>query len=104
MAWYKTGTVSVTNASTTVTGSGTNFVSGAQVGEAFQGPDGELYEITAIGSATSLTITPAYGGSTASGQSYAIVPTQSLVADLASDVADLISDYQADLYLSLIPI
>ena len=94
MAWYKTGTVSVTNASTTVTGSGTNFVSGAQVGEAFQGPDGELYEITAIGSATSLTITPAYGGSTASGQSYAIVPTQSLVADLASDVADLISDYQ----------
>ena len=94
MAWYKTGTVSVTNASTSVTGSGTNFVSGAQVGEAFQGPDGELYEITAIGSATSLTITPAYGGSTASGQSYAIVPTQSLVADLASDVADLISDYQ----------
>lgn len=94
MAWYKTGTVSVTNASTSVTGSGTNFVSGAQVGEAFQGPDGELYEITAISSATSLTITPAYGGSTASGQSYAIVPTQSLVADLASDVADLISDYQ----------
>ena len=94
MAWYKTGTVSVTNASTTVTGSGTNFVSGAQVGEAFYGPDDDLYEITAISSATSLTITPAYGGSTASGQSYAIVPTQSLVADLASDVADLISDYQ----------
>lgn len=94
MAWYKTGTVSVTNGSTTVTGSGTNFVSGAQVGEAFQGPDGELYEITTIGSSTSLTLASAYGGSTASGQSYAIVPTQSLVADLASDVADLISDYQ----------
>lgn len=26
MAWYDTGTVSVTNASTTVTGAGTNFV------------------------------------------------------------------------------
>ena len=94
MAWYKTGTVSVTNNSATVTGSGTNFVSGAQVGFGFQGPNGLVYEITAINSSTSLTITPVYGGSTASGQSYAIVPTQGLTAALASDVTDLITDYQ----------
>ena len=94
MAWYKTGTVSVTNNSATVTGSGTNFVSGAQEGFGFQGPNGLVYEITAINSSTSLTITPVYGGSTASGQSYAIVPTQGLTAALASDVTDLITDYQ----------
>ena len=94
MAWYKTGTVSVTNNSATVTGSGTNFVSGAQVGFGFQGPNGLVYEITAINSSTSLTITPVYGGSTASGQAYAIVPTQGLTAALASDVTDLITDYQ----------
>ena len=94
MAWYKTGTVTVTNNSATVTGSGTNFVSGAQVGFGFQGPNGLVYEITAINSSTSLTITPVYGGSTASGQAYAIVPTQGLTATLASDVTDLITDYQ----------
>jgi hypothetical protein len=95
MAWYKTGTVAVTNASTTVAGTGTNFVSGAQVGDGFLGPNELLYEITAINSATSLTIAPAYGGATASGQSYAIAPTQGLVASLASDVTDLITDYQS---------
>jgi hypothetical protein len=94
MAWYKTGTVSVTNNSATVTGSGTNFVSGAQVGFGFQGPNGLVYEITAINSSTSLTVTPVYGGSTAAGQAYAIVPTQGLTAALASDVTDLITDYQ----------
>jgi hypothetical protein len=54
---------------------------------------GELYEISAINSATSITLGKNYLGSTQSGLSYEIVPTQSLVADLASDVTDLISDY-----------
>ena len=94
MAWYDTGTVSVTNGSATVTGSGTNFVSGAQVGEGFYGPDGRLYEIQAIVSATSLTLADNYLGSTQSGQVYKIVPTQSLVANLASQVSTLISDFQ----------
>ena len=94
MAWYDTGTVSVTNGSATVTGSGTNFVSGAQVGEGFYGPDGRLYEIQAIVSATSLTLADNYLGTTQSGQAYKIVPTQSLVANLASQVSTLISDFQ----------
>jgi hypothetical protein len=95
MAWYRTGTVSVTNGSTTVTGSGTNFVAGAQVGEGFAAPDGRLYEIVTIVSATSLTIGKAYLGSTQTGQTYEIVPTQSLVADLAGQVSTLISDFQS---------
>jgi hypothetical protein len=95
MAWYRTGTVSVTNGSTAVAGSGTNFVAGAQVGEGFAAPDGRLYEIVTIVSATSLTIGKAYLGSTQTGQTYEIVPTQSLVADLAGQVSTLISDFQA---------
>jgi hypothetical protein len=94
MAWYDTGTVSVTNGSTAVTGSGTNFISGAQIGEAFYGPDGRLYEIQAIVSATSLTLADSYLGSTQSGQAYKIVPTQSLVATLAAGVSELITDFQ----------
>ena len=92
MAWYDTGTISVTNGSNTVTGSGTQWITGAQVGEAML-IAGELYEISAISSATSITLGKNYLGSTQSGLSYEIIPTQSLVADLASDVTDLISDY-----------
>jgi hypothetical protein len=93
MAWYDTGTVTVTNGSTTVTGSGTDFLTGVQVGEAFYAPDDNLYEIASITSATQLLLADNYAGSTQSGQSYKIVPTQSLVADLSKDVTDLITDY-----------
>jgi len=94
MAWYDTGTVSVTNGSTTVTGAGTNFVAGVQVGEGFYGPDGRIYEIQAVVSATALTLADPYLGATQTGQDYKIVPTQSLVATLASQVSTLISDFQ----------
>ena len=94
MAWYDTGTVNVTNGSTAVVGVGTNFISGAQVGEGFYGPDNRLYEIQAIVSATSLTLADVYLGTTQTGQGYKIVPTQSLVAALATQVSTLISDFQ----------
>jgi hypothetical protein len=93
MAWYNTGNIALTNGSATVTGSGTNFLVGAQIGEALYAPDGKLYEIQTINSATVITLASNYLGSTASGQGYQIIPTQSLVADLASDVTDLISDF-----------
>jgi hypothetical protein len=93
MAWYNTGNIALTNGSATVTGSGTNFLVGAQIGEALYAPDGKLYEIQTINSATVITLASNYLGSTASTQGYQIIPTQSLVADLASDVTDLISDF-----------
>ena len=93
MAWYNTGNIALTNGSATVTGSGTNFLVGAQIGEALYAPDGKLYEIQTINSATVITLASTYLGSTASTQGYQIIPTQSLVADLASDVTDLISDF-----------
>ena len=90
--WYDVGTVSVTNGSTTVTGAGTDFISGVQVGEGLY-IGGDLYEIGVVNSSTQLTLSDAYLGSTATGQAYKIIPTQSLVADLSSGVADLISDF-----------
>ena len=77
MTWYKTGTVNVTNGSATVTGVGTAFVANVKVGEAFRLQGGSVsYEITAIVSDTQLTITPAYLGSTQTGQAYTIVPVK----------------------------
>jgi hypothetical protein len=93
MAWYKTGTVSVTNGSATVTGSGTQWVANVRVGDGFAGPDDRLCEITAISSDTSLTISPVYDGSTLSGQTYLIWPTSSFGADIVASLNSLISTY-----------
>lgn len=95
MAWYRTGTVSVTAASTTVTGSGTAFVANARVGDAFIGPDGRLYEISNVASDTAISILPAYKGSTASGQGYAIAPVQGYVKKLADEASELLNEYGA---------
>jgi len=64
-----TGTISVTNGSSTVTGSGTNFTKWL-VGDQIKLPDGNWYTIASIVSNTSLTITVNYPGASASGQSY----------------------------------
>ena len=93
MAWYKTGTISVTNGSATVTGSGTAWVANVRVGDGLAGPDDRLYEITAVASNTSLTISPTYDGSTSSGQAYLIWPTSSFGADIVSSLNSLISTY-----------
>jgi hypothetical protein len=66
---------------------------GAQIGEGFYGPDGRLYEIASITSSTVLVLADPYVGTNQTGQEYKIVPTQSLVADLATQVSDLITDF-----------
>ena len=73
--WYRTGTIALTNGSATVTGTGTDWISGAAVGEGLLAPDGKVYEVYAIASATSITLGSVYFGSTASGQAYAIIPS-----------------------------
>lgn len=93
MAWYRTGTVSLTNGSATVTGSGTAFVANASIGEGFLGPDGRTYEIMDIPSNTSLTISPVYMGSTASGQAYAIAPLRGRIADLIAETGSLLASF-----------
>ena len=76
MPWLRGGTVSVTNGSTTVTGTNAAFDANARVGDAFVGPDGLNYEITNVASATVISILPAYKGVTVSGATYAIMPVQ----------------------------
>ncbi|MGI3041130.1 hypothetical protein ACRTDM_05190 [Shewanella algae] len=93
MSWYRTGTVTVTNGSTTVTGSGTAWVANSRVGDAFVGPDGLTYEITNIASNTAISILPAYRSASGSGQSYSIIPVQGYTKNLADQAADLVNTY-----------
>lgn len=68
---YITGTVTVTNGSTAVTGSGTTFTAG-MVGKAFRvAGDTKFYTVASYVSATSITINT-YTGTTGSGKSYVI--------------------------------
>jgi len=69
---YTTGTVTLTNASATVTGSGTTFTS-AMVGRWIKGNlNGVWYKITAFTSTTSITIHRKFEGTTASSLAYTI--------------------------------
>jgi len=72
---YTTGTLAVTNGSTTVTGTGATFVAG-MVGRWLQvaapSGDNEWYEIAGFTSTTVLTLKNAYQGATVSGASYTI--------------------------------
>lgn len=77
------GTVSVTNGSTTVTGSGTSFTSALNVGDMIKvDADGTWYKVAAIGSNTSLTLETAYAGTTASGQAATKEPLSASQTDL----------------------
>ena len=86
---YSTGTITATQDSTTVTGSGTSWstTTNAEVGEYIQLPDGKWYKITAIGSNTSLTIETTYLASTSAGASYVISPWGEVQGKLASATA-----------------
>jgi len=69
---YTTGTVTLTNASAAVAGSGTTFTAG-MVGRYLKGDDdGFWYEITSYTSATAITLTKVFQGTTGSGLSYTI--------------------------------
>lgn len=95
MAWYRAGTAAVTNGSVTVTGTGTDFVSNVAIGDSWLGPDGRAYEVASVTSATVLSLATAYLGASASGQGYAVQPTQSYVRDLALGAANLIGSFGA---------
>jgi hypothetical protein len=86
---YTTGTISVTNGSATVTGSGTSWstATNAEAGEYIKLPDGKWYRIISVGSNTSITIELSYQGSTLSGQTYTISPWGEVQGKLNSSVA-----------------
>ena len=95
MAWYRTGTVDVTNGSATIVGTGTNWVDTIQAGWGFVGPDGRTYEVLDIVNDTEVTLAEIYAGGTLTGQSYKAFPTMSLTADLAAQFQAIGADFQA---------
>ena len=84
MVEYTTGTVSVTNGSVTVTGSGTDFSSNVSAGDYFRidgdgtGSASVWYKVSSVDSATQITLTSNYTGTTQSGVAYTISEAPSL--------------------------
>jgi hypothetical protein len=96
MAWYSAGTVSVTNGSTSVIGTGTSFIQNVKSGDIFIAlTDGGIYEVDEVVSATALTLKRPYGGATTFQVAYEVVPTSSYLKTLATQVTDLIALYTA---------
>lgn len=94
MAWYKSGTCSVTSGSPTVTGAGTAWVDNIRIGsDGFVGPDGLLYEISKVVSATEIILAVAYKGTTAASGRYAVAPIQGYTKELADKAAALIDQF-----------
>lgn len=85
VAKYTTGTVSLTNGSALVTGSGTTFTR-AMVGRYFQvtdaDGDGLWYKISGFGSSTALSLENYYQGTTDTSNSYQIAEAFGLPEDL----------------------
>lgn len=95
MPWYKSGTVSCTQNSTTVTGTSTAFAANARVGDAFLGPDGRWYEVVNVASDTVLSISPGYLGTTVAAGGYALAPMQGYVKDSADALRTLVNKFGA---------
>ncbi|MCM8309445.1 phage tail protein, partial [Enterobacter hormaechei] len=84
----------------TLTGTGTNFTAAGSLIRngctviAMTSP-AQVFQITAIGSATSLTVTPAANPAIPAGTKYAILLSDSLSVDgLAQDIAETFTMYQ----------
>lgn len=75
-AVYSTGSVSVTNGSKSVTGSGTTWNTLVDAGMLLrvEAGDGRVYLVEAVNSTTSLTLRDAYAGPTESGRNYTLNP------------------------------
>lgn len=93
MPWYKAGTVSVTQNSNAVIGTGTGFIANSRVGDAFRGPDGGWYEVTNIASGTAMSISPNYQGPTNAEGAYALAPMQGYVKDSADALRALVNQF-----------
>jgi hypothetical protein len=96
------GTIALTNNSTAVTGSGTSFTNELKANDfivAVVGGVTYTLGVQSVNSATSVTLTTAYNGPTASGVAWTAVPNATLVgitAQVAADVAKAIRGLNLD--------
>ncbi|MEP8214701.1 hypothetical protein ABKS60_07840 [Enterobacter cloacae] len=95
---YTTGTIAISG--NTLTGTGTNFTAAGSLIRngctviAMTSPV-QVFQITTIGSATSLTVTPAANPAAPAGTRFAILLSDSLSVDgLAQDIAETFTMYQ----------
>ncbi|MCA2128014.1 phage tail protein [Enterobacter hormaechei] len=95
---YTTGTIAISG--NTLTGTGTNFTAAGSLIRngctviALTSP-AQVFQITVIGGATSLTVTPAASPAIPAGTKYAILLSDSLSVDgLAQDIAETFTMYQ----------
>lgn len=97
---YNTGTISING--NTATGTGTNWTAAASQIRVSQtiivlSNPVQMFQITAINSSTSLTVTPA-ASPALSGQKYGILVTDSLSVDgLAQSISQLINEYDENI-------
>jgi hypothetical protein len=93
MAWYRTGTISLTTGSAVITGSGSQWLVNGTLrpGDVLLAPDGEMYEIFTFESDTHLTLGTPYLGATESGEAYSIMPIGLLPSTLARRVEDVLA-------------
>lgn len=91
-----TGTVSFVNGSATVTGSGTQFATELEVGDAIVTSGGTKYKVTAIASATSLTVDPAWSTANASGQTVTGQDTPKFLASRDGTIQGIDKVYGVD--------
>lgn len=99
-AWYRQGTVSVTNGSTKVSGNGTKFLTaGINPGAAFRIDARGDYacEVAEVVSDTELRLATPYYGQSASGQTYSIDRNHqsTLLADLSARLARAMGNWEA---------
>lgn len=79
-AVYSTGTVTLTNGSKTVTGSGTTWNTLVDAGMLLQRGNERVYVVESVDSATQITLKDAYQGVTGSGITYALNPIYKITA------------------------
>lgn len=98
---YTTGTIAISGS--TLTGTGTNFTASGSLIRvgctviAMSNPV-QVFQITAVGSATSLSVTPAASPALAAGTKFAILLSDSLSVDgLAQDIAETFTLYQKNI-------
>lgn len=97
MMWERTGSVSVTNGSATVTGTDTTFQTSLFPGDTFTMDNSTLYEIVAIPDDLTFILDRPYEGTTATGVPYAVIPNstrRSSISEQTQRVNRLIERYR----------
>jgi hypothetical protein len=93
MGWYKTGSANLVQGNPLVVGVGTDFIANVNPGGIFCGPDGKIYEVDFITSATALSLARGYTGATVNGAAFAIAPTQAYIVELAKQATTLLNTF-----------